>query len=422
MSVPQPATTENVGPRRAVVAGAGLIGLATAFELRRRGAAVSIVDPEPAGGATRAAAGMLAPIAETRYGQEPLYPLMGASGAEYSAFVERVAAASGLPTGYRTEETLVVAADAADAQALRELAAHQTAAGMAVESIPVRQARLLEPALAPRLAGAMRIASDRQIDPRLLAAALVAALDAPGVPTLDDVADPGPARWYPSRVSGLLVGERHREATGVQLETGEEVGGDVVVLATGLHAGATAGLPEDLNLRLRPVHGDILRLRVPDSVLAPGEEHLLTRTVRARVAERPVYLVPRTDGTVVLGATSREDGRDSVLAGGVHQLLRDARAVVPAIDECDVLEMLARARPGTPDDLPYLGGCSVPGLLISTGHFRHGVLLTPLASRLIAELATGLRDPRIDHERDTDFLAATDPRRHCLTPSALEYS
>lgn len=418
----QPTIADSAAPRRAVVAGAGLIGLATAFELRRRGVAVSVVDPDPAGGATRAAAGMLAPVAETQYGQEPLYPLMGASAAEYPAFVERVAAASGLPTGYRTEETLVVAADAADAQALRELAGHQTAAGMAVEPIPVRRARGLEPALAPRLAGATRIASDRQVDPRLLAAALIAALDAPDVPTLDDAADPGPARWYPSPVAGLVIAERHREVTGVELESGEEVGGDVVVLATGLRAGATAGLPEDLNLRLRPVHGDILRLRVPDSVLAPGEEHLLTRTVRAQVTGRPVYLVPRADGTVVLGATSREDGRDAVLAGGVHQLLRDARAVVPAIDECEVVEMLARARPGTPDDLPYLGGCSVAGVLISTGHFRHGVLLTPLASRLIAELATGLHDPHVDHERDIDFLAATDPRRHCLNPSALEYS
>ena len=89
-----------------VVAGAGLVGLATAFELRRRGAAVTVVDPRPAWGATRAAAGMLAPIAETQYGQERLYPLMRASAAEYPDFVERVTAATGLPTGYRTEETL----------------------------------------------------------------------------------------------------------------------------------------------------------------------------------------------------------------------------------------------------------------------------------------------------------------------------
>lgn len=418
----QPPNGHHVVPRHAVIAGAGLIGLATAFELRRRGVAVSVIDPEPAGGATRAAAGMLAPVAESQYGQERLYPLMGASGAEYPAFVERVSSASGLPTGYRTEETLVVAADTADAQALRDLAGHQSAAGMNVQPLPVRQARRLEPALAPRLAGAVRITSDRQVDPRLLAAALIGALDAPGVATLAGAADPGPARWHTSRVSGLVTGRGQSEVTGARLETGETVRSDLVVLANGLSAGGTAGLPGYLDLRLRPVYGDILRLRVPDTVLAPGEEHLLTRTVRAQVAGRPVYLVPRSDRTVVLGATSREDGRDTVLAGGVHQLLRDARAVVPAIDECDVLEMLARARPGTPDDLPYLGGCSVPGLLISTGHFRHGVLLTAVASRLIAELATGLPDPHADRDRDAEFLAATDPRRHCPQPPALEYS
>ena len=134
--------------------------------------------------------------------------------------------------------------------------------------------------------------------------------------------------------------------------------------------------------------------------------------MRAQVNGRPVYLVPRTDRTLVLGATSREDGRGSVLAGGVHQLLRDARAVLPAVDDCDVLEMLARARPGTPDDLPYLGLCSVTGLVISTGHFRHGVLLTPVAARLAAELASGATDPGVDRSRDQQFLTSTDPARH----------
>ena len=166
-------------PAHVVVAGAGLIGLATALELRRRGAAVTVADPQPAWGATRAAAGMLAPVAETQYGQERLYPLMRASAEEYPRFVERVAAATGLATGYRTEETLVVAADAADARSLSDLASHQIASGMDVEEISTREARSMEPALAPRLGGAVRIVSDRQVDPRMLAAAMVEALNAP---------------------------------------------------------------------------------------------------------------------------------------------------------------------------------------------------------------------------------------------------
>ncbi|WP_366939334.1 glycine oxidase ThiO [uncultured Kocuria sp.] len=404
--------SENV-PEHVVVAGAGLIGLATAFELRRRGTAVTVVDPRPAWGATRAAAGMLAPVAETQYGQEPLYPLMRASAAEYPRFVERVTAATGLPTGYRTEETLVVAADAADARSLSDLASHQIASGMDVQEIPVREARSLEPALAPRLAGAVRIVSDRQVDPRLLASAMVEALNAAHLETVEGASDPGPARWLTSKVDSLLTTSgRIRQVTGVRLDSGEQIPADAVVLATGLTASTVGGLPQDLDLRLRPVFGDILRLRVPESVLAPGEEHLLSRTVRAQVLGRPVYVVPREDHTLVLGATSREDGRESVLAGGVHQLLRDARTVVPAIDDCDVLEMMARARPGTPDDLPYLGRTSVHGLVVSTGHFRHGILLTPVASRLAAELVTGVLDPGVEHGADGEFLASTDPARH----------
>ncbi|MCT1616038.1 glycine oxidase ThiO [Kocuria marina] len=396
-----------------VVAGAGLVGLATAFELRRRGAAVTVVDPRPAWGATRAAAGMLAPIAETQYGQERLYPLMRASAAEYPDFVERVTAATGLPTGYRTEETLVVAADAADAQSLSDLASHQIASGMDVQEISTREARHLEPALAPRLSGAVRIVSDRQVDPRMLASALVETLNCPHLTTIGDVPDAGPAQWLTSRVDTVLTSRREpRQATGVQLDTGELIPADAVVVATGLTANTMGGLPEGLDLRLRPVFGDILRLRVPETALAPGESHLLTRTVRAQVLGRPVYMVPREDRTLVLGATSREDGRESVLAGGVHQLLRDARTVVPAIDDCDVLEMMARARPGTSDDLPYVGKTSVAGLVISTGHFRHGILLTPVASRLAAELVTGVLDPRTEHGSDAAFLADTDPARH----------
>lgn len=404
--------SENV-PEHVVVAGAGLIGLATAVELRRRGAAVTVVDPRPAWGATRAAAGMLAPVAETQYGQEPLYPLMRASAAEYPAFVQRVTAITGLPTGYRTEETLVVASDAADARSLSDLASHQIASGMDVQEISVREARSLEPALAPRLAGAVRIVSDRQVDPQLLASAMVEALNAPAVETLGGVPDAGPARWFTSRVDSLLITRGgHRQVTGVHLDSGEQLPADAVVVATGLTANTMGGLPRDLELRLRPVFGDVLRLRVPDSVLAPGEKHLVTRTVRAQVLGRPVYVVPREDQTLVLGATSREDGRESVLAGGVHQLLRDARAVLPAIDDCDVLEMMARARPGTPDDLPYLGRTSVAGLVVSTGHFRHGILLTPVASRLVAELVTGILDPQQDHALDGEFLVSTAPARH----------
>ena len=158
----------------------------------------------------------------------------------------------------------MVAADAADARSLSDLASHQIASGMDVQEIPVREARSLEPALAPRLAGAVRIVSDRQVDPRLLASSMVEALNSAHLETAEGATDAGPARWFTSKVDSLLTTSgRIRQVTGVRLDSGEQITADAVVLATGLTASTVGGLPQDLDLRLRPVFGDILRLRVP---------------------------------------------------------------------------------------------------------------------------------------------------------------
>jgi glycine oxidase len=188
------------------------------------------------------------------------------------------------------------------------------------------------------------------------------------------------------------------------------------VVANGLDAAALAGLPEGLHLPLRPVHGDILRLAVPRRL-----QPLVTSTVRGLVHGVPVYIVPREDGTVVIGATQREDAlaaRDhppssgarsdagAVSAGGVYQLLRDAQVLVPAVAELELLECTARARPGTPDNAPLLGRVPaagepaaegrghVPGLIIATGFFRHGVLLAPAAAAICRDLMGGTADVR----------------------------
>lgn len=403
-------------PHRVIVVGAGIIGLVAAFELRRRGVRVAVVDPDPAGGATHAAAGMLAPVSEVQYGQEALLPLMVAAAAEYGPFLTAVGRATDLPTGYRSESTLVVAADPADARALNELADHQVAAGLAVSRLTTREARRLEPGLGPRLAAAVEIEGDHQVDPRRLAEALVDALAACRPIAFAGAPDAGPAEFVPQQVTRLLT--RGEDVVGVRLDSGAELPADAVVLANGTGAARLDGLSPGLDLRLRPVHGDIVRLGVPDHLLAPGERHLLTRTVRGIVGGRPVYLVPREDRTLVLGATSREDGCAGVRVDGVHHLLHDGRALVPALGECEILELTARARPGTPDDLPYLGVTGTPGLFVSTGHFRHGVLLAPLAGRLLAELVTGRADPDRDRTRDEAHLAAADPGRHARRETA----
>ncbi|AFR29803.1 glycine oxidase ThiO [Arthrobacter sp. Rue61a] len=377
------------------VIGGGIIGLGIAHEARRLGRSVALIDPVPASGATFAAAGMLAPVSELHYQEGDLLELMVESSRLWPSFVDGLHV-GGEGSGYRTTPTLAVGADAADRRALADLRSVQLAAGLGVEPLALRDARQREPLLSPQISCAFDIPADHQVDPRKLAACLLAGLanhspdDGSWVSGADDgFAVPSPAR-------GVLRDDGR--VTGVELESGVVVRAAETVVANGLGASQLSGLPEGLNLPVRPVYGDILRLRVPDN-LRP----LVTSTVRGMVRGVPVYIVPRDDGTVVIGATQREDGlsasSNAVSAGGVYQLLRDAQALVPAVAELELLEATARARPGTPDNAPLLGRVSGPhgdtdGLVIATGFFRHGVLLTPVAARIVGELISGTTDPR----------------------------
>ena len=353
-----------------LIVGAGIIGLTTAFELTRRGVdphQIALVDPAPASGATNVAGGMLAPAAEVQYRQEPLYPLMLESAALYPALIADLPDAE---VGYRTESTFVVAADRADATHLRELTEHQHAHGMDVDRLTLRQARAQEPGLSPQLAGVVEIPGDHQVNPRMFAAALLRELQSRGATLVREKAKA--LRWEGDRCVGV-----------------DTLRGDTVYVCNGLGA-STLGLP----LNLRPVRGDMLRLagRMP-----------VGRVVRAFVEDRPVYIIPRTDGTVAVGATSREDARVRPAVDGVYTLLRDAIRVVPAIEDCELVEALVGNRPGTPDDLPYLG-LRGENLVVSTGYFRHGILLAALGARVGADLG-------LERETAVD-ISACDPARH----------
>lgn len=347
---------------RTVVIGAGIIGLSIGWQLSRRGVRVTVVDPTPARGATRAAAGMLAPAAEAWHGEEQLTGLMAWSARRYPGFVAEVERVSGLPSGYRTTQTIVCAADSADRGTLADLHALQERLGLTSEALTLREARRLEPLLAPNLAGAFLMPDDHQIDPRVLSAALLTGVERVVTRPVTAVehADPD---------------DSTSPVTGVRLADGTGLAADAVVVANALGAAELAGLPVDLGPALRPVYGDILRLAPPTS----GWASTLTCTVRGLVNGHPVYAVPRAHSSVVVGATSREDGQPGVSVGGVHELLRDALRIVPALADHGLAETMARPRPGTPDNAPLLG-LAAPGLLIATGFFRHGVLLAPLAA------------------------------------------
>ncbi|MFF7180613.1 glycine oxidase ThiO [Streptomyces sp. NPDC008121] len=353
-----------------LVIGGGIIGLVTAWRAAQRGLRTALVDPEPGGGAARVAAGMLAAVTELHYGEETLLGLNLASARRYPDFVAELRDATGQDVGYRSCGTLAVALDADDRAHLRELHALQTRCGLESEWLSGRDCRRLEPMLAPGVRGGLRVDGDHQVDPRRLAAALVTACERAGVVVHRSVAE-------------RLTVVRDR-AVGAVLADGTELGADQVVLAAGSLSGRLDGVPEEVLPPVRPVKGQVLRLSVP-----PAYAPFLSRTVRAVVRGSHVYLVPRENGELVVGATSEELGWDTtVTAGGVYELLRDAHELVPGITELPLTETRAGLRPGSPDNAPLLGPSALPGLHLATGHYRNGVLLTPVTGDVMAEVLT----------------------------------
>ncbi|NRQ38012.1 glycine oxidase ThiO [Nonomuraea sp. NN258] len=352
-----------------VIVGGGVVGLSIAWRLARSGRRVTVVDPAPGTGASYAAAGMLAPVSEVAFTEEPLLRLGVASLARWRAFAAELTADAGLAGGgvaefaeldLRAEGTLDVAFGADDLAALDELAAFMEKLGLQVERLTGRECRRLEPMLAPSVRGGLLAPHDAWVDPRRVTRALLAALDRLGVPLVR------------SRVTSLLRdGDR---VTGVHLSPAaaeaERLPAERVILAAGAWSRELADVP------VRPVKGQIMRLR--------GPQPLLTRCVRGMVHGTSVYLVPRGDGELVVGATQEELGFDTrVTAGGLYELLRDARELVPGVTELEVGDVVAGLRPGTPDNLPLIGPSGVEGLTLATGHHRGGVLLAPLTAAIL---------------------------------------
>ncbi|RCW43552.1 glycine oxidase [Halopolyspora algeriensis] len=357
--------------RSVAVVGGGVIGLSTAWRLAVAGHRVRLIDPAPAsGGASRAAGGMLAPVAEAWPGEESLLELGTASLHRWPEFAERLGRDSGKPSGLRDEGTLVVAADSADRAELDTLADYLASLGRTVNRHSSRRLRRLEPALGPGVRGGLEVPGDLAVDNRATLEALRAAAEVAGVEfvraaargvrsgtvELVDAADPEP---------GL---------------SGSVVHCDVVVIAAGVQTGA---LHPALRGAIRPVKGEILRLRARSTSVPPPRW-----TVRGPVHGRQVYLVPREDG-MVIGATQYEAGYDTeVTVGGVRNLLADAERFVPGITEYALVETAAGLRPSTEDNLPLLGWVE-PGVLVAAGHHRNGFLLAPITAETVVGLVSG---------------------------------
>ncbi|GMA22639.1 glycine oxidase ThiO [Luteimicrobium album] len=377
-----------------LVVGGGVVGLTCAWYAARSGAHVTVLDRSPGDGATHAAAGMLAPVGEAEPDDGAATALHLAGAALWPGFAAELRASSGRDPGFEPAGSLLLAYDAGDrTDLLRRLDQH-AAAGLRSVALTVADARREEPALGP-VAGAALAPDDHRADPRATHRALLDAVRAAGV-----------RRVPASAVRLVREGPR---VVGAVDDTGHVHLAGLTVLAAGTPSrtlAADAGAPA---VPVRDVVGQTLRL-------AAGPDLPLTRTLRGQVQGRPVYMVPRApgpDGTreVVVGATSEEttDARRP-RAGGTFALLRDARALVPGLDETTLVDVTQRARPTTPDGRPLVGPSGLPGLWLATGHGRGGVLLAPLTGVALAD-ALGAVTPGLPSGVLGRALAATNPDR-----------
>ena len=355
------------------VVGGGVIGLSIAWRAAAAGYSVTIVDPAPGRGASWVAGGMLAPVAEAWPGEEAALALGEESLRRWPEFAQALARDGGDP---RLDQsgTVVVALDRADADALDILAGYLRSVGRDVERVTSRRLRSLEPGLGA-VRGGLLVPGDLAVDNRRLLRSLEAA-----------------ARRHGAQFTGheVVTVEPGRVRT-----THHDVRCDTVVIAAGARS---ARLHPVLARGVRPLKGEILRLRARRTSLPPP-----TRTVRAVVEGRPVYLVPRADGGLVLGATQYEAGYDdSVTARGVRELLDSAERIFPSIAEYELVETAAGLRAASVDTLPFIGDLG-DGVLAATGHHRNGLLMAPVTADAVLAVLAGEKPP--------DEALAADPAR-----------
>jgi glycine oxidase len=359
-------SAEPLAPLRSadvIVAGAGVIGLAIAYELARLGHDVQVIDGRPDfGPASRAAGGMLAPLGEAR-DPGPFVRLGMASLDRYPDWTAELEAQSGVEVGFRRCGKLLLATGPDDVASLREREAWMRADGHRAAWLDGDALRSLEPALSPEVVGALHLPDDAQVDNTRLHQALMRALQVAGGRLSVGV-----------RVRRILIdGGR---VSGVELEDGRQLWAPQVVLAAGAWAPHVEGLPRPLPVR--PVRGQMIQIGL--------DQPLIERLISTPSA----YLIPRLrDGypTLVVGASMEDAGFDEQTDPQTLQGLNDAAiGAVPALRDAPRIGAWAGLRPGTPDGLPVVGrDPDLEGLVHACGHFRNGILLAPITAELVCD-------------------------------------
>ncbi len=346
------------------IAGAGLIGGSIALELARAGLRVGLFDrQEPGREASWAGAGILSPAPESA-GMIPLVPLARASMAIYAEFVRMVEEISGQSAGYRPKGTLQALFTRDAREELSTVIALHHGLGLKAEPLSAEDARELEPSLSEDIEAGVLRPEEASVDNRALTQAVLEAARRSGV------------QFFSTSAVEAIRREDGR-CVGLSLKN-ERVEAHWTVIAAGCFSanigGAAAYAP------VRPAKGQMTALR------ADG-----LRIERVLWSEK-IYLVPRNDGRILAGATVEYAGFDKGLtAGGVEKILAGAIELSPGLANARVEESWAGLRPDSPDHLPILGPTDIDGLLIATGHFRSGILLTPITARLVGEWVTQQR-------------------------------
>jgi glycine oxidase len=358
-----------------VVIGGGVVGCAVARELAQRGMSVVVVERDsPGRRATWAAAGMLSPLGEA--GTEgPFLDLADESLRRFASFAHGLQQESGIDVEYRTNGTLHVALDGADAP-LQALAAAPAARRFEVQLLDADAARSLEPALSARATSALLVGRAHRVNNRLLVQALLSSAAAAG------------ATFRTANPVASIVA-RHDAAAGVRLLSGEQIDADSVVMAAGAWSGQIEGLPRVLPIR--PVKGQMFAV---DTRTRAAQREARQPLQRVLYGEH-CYIIPRDDGRLLVGATVEDVGfRKGATPRGIGALMSAATAMLPMVADLPLIETWAGFRPATPDGLPILGpDPRLRKLLYATGHYRNGILLAPVTATIIADLLAGQRTP-----------------------------
>jgi glycine oxidase len=347
-----------------LIVGGGVMGCAVALALATRGVKTTVLERSvPGAEASIAAAGILGAQAEA-HADGPMARLCLASRERFAALAAELFERTSIDVGYRRSGVVQVAFDAEQLDAAWRAVAWQRDAGLAVERLDAVAARTLEPALSDATIGALHFVDDARVDPPTYLRALRIAAERAG------------ARFQSgSFVRRIVVAGRF--ARGVVMEDGSEITADWVVLAAGSWSTLVEGTPLPPG-SVRPARGQIVELLLP----AP----LVERVVYGPRA----YLSPRDDGRVLVGSTLEFVGfRPGVTAAAVRDLLAGAIELAPALGGADLGRCWSGLRPHTPDELPVIGSTSVARLLLATGHFRNGILLSPITAEVIAALVVG---------------------------------